>query len=404
MTPITYADLEKARQAIAPYIIKTPFVPSEFISRAVQKEIYLKCEMLQFTGSFKLRGATNCVLANLATAKKAGVVAASAGNHAQGVAAICQKLGIRSTIVMPNVTPTLKVQNTKRYGAEVQLVGEVYDESYEHAMELSRKHGYLFVHPFRDPLVIAGQGSVALEMLEEPQFAGIEAVVCSVGGGGILSGVATALRAKRPDIKIYGITARNAPSVWHSYKTKTPQSDPVTHTLAEGVATKKAEAEMVQRLNHLVDDMFQISEEAIAHAISLLAEHSKMVVEGAGALPLAAVLEHLIPEKKVALILSGGNIDLFALSAVMQRGLVEQGRLVRLDVTVSDRPGGLAVITDILAKEKANIHQVFHQRESLRESFGQTRVEFLLETRGEDHTQHLLTVLKERGFPVQRSA
>lgn len=402
MTPITAADIEAARKAIAPYTIRTPFLPSEFLSRTVQREVYLKCEMFQFTGSFKIRGATNFILANLAAAKKSGVIAASAGNHAQGVAAICQKLGIKATIVMPLTTPTLKVLNTKRYGAQVEQVGDVYDESYEHAMKLARDHGYVFVHPFVDPLIIAGQGTVAAELLEEPSFKDVEAVVCSVGGGGLVSGVGSLLKAKRPDLKIYGVTAKSAPAVWHSFKTGKVQSDPVTHTLAEGVATKKAHPDMVERLRGCVDDMLQISEEAIAHAISLLAEHGKIVVEGAGSLPLAAVLENLVPEKKIALILSGGNIDLFALSGVLQRGLVEQGRLVRVDITVPDRPGGLAAITDLLAKEKANILQVFHQRESLKRALGETLVEFLLETRGEDHTQKLLATLKERGYPVQR--
>ncbi len=404
MTPITFSDIEKARKAIAPYIIPTPLLPSEFLSRTVQRDIYLKCEMFQFTGSFKMRGAANCVLGNLAVAKKAGVIAASAGNHAQGVAAICQKLGIKATIVMPSLTPTLKVLNTKRYGAQVELIGDVYDEAYAHALELSKKHGFLFVHPFHDPLIIAGQGTVGLELLEEPRFADIDAIVCSVGGGGLISGIAAAIKAKRPNLKIYGVTAKNAPSVWKSFHTGTVQTEPVTHTLAEGVATKSANPDMLKLLKSSVDGMLQISEESIAHAISLIAEHGKMIVEGAGALPLAAILENLIPEKRIALVLSGGNIDLFALSSVLQRGLVEQGRLVRLDVTITDRPGGLFAITEILAKEKANILQVFHQRNSLKQAVGQTMVEFLLETRGEEHSQGLISTLQARGYQVQRGA
>lgn len=398
MAKFTFQDIEQAREKIRPHVLQTPFVPFPLGKTRWAKNLWLKCENLQQTGSFKIRGATHCVLRNLEQARTQGVVAASAGNHAQGVASICQQLGIRSTIVMPTITPHIKVQNTRQFGANVVLEGGVYDESYEHAKELASAQGLLLVHPFRDPDVILGQGSVGLELLEERSFGEVEAVVIPIGGGGLLTGVASALKAKRPDIKIYGVTAANAPATFHSLKRGSPQSHPVEFTLAEGVATKRTDETMLGYLSELVDEVFQVSEETIASGIAVLAEHGKLVVEGCGALALGAVMDGAIPEKNVALIVTGGNVDLPTLSSALQRGMVAQNRLVRLDIMLLDRPGGLATLTRCLAQLNANILQVFHLRETLLTPIGQTRVECLLETRGEDHTKKILEGLSAEGF------
>jgi len=402
MAEVTLEKIREAQDRISTYVRATPLLRFDYLSTKMGKNVLLKCESLQRTGSFKIRGAANCMLNNLAQAKRCGVIAASAGNHAQGVAAIASILGVKATIVMPTITPAIKVSNTKRWGAEVELVGTVYDEAFEHAMKLAQAKGYLFVHPFNDPHVIAGQGTVGLEMLADPQFADVKAVVVSVGGGGLSTGVAMALKAVRPDIKIYGVGARNAPSAWRSYQVGSLVEEPVEFTLAEGVAAKKVDATMLNYMKEALDDFFVIGEDSLALAIALLAEHGKLVIEGAGALPVAAVLEGLIPEENVALILSGGNIDLPALTNVVQRGLAEQNRLVRLMIAITDRPGGLNAVTEVLAAKGANIIQVFHQRGSLHTRFGEAEIEVDLETRGTDHTAQITQALTERGFRVDR--
>lgn len=405
MEPVTLEMIREARSRIAPYVRHTPLLPFEHLSRLSGKETLLKCESLQRTGSFKLRGAANCILSNLAQAKKCGVIAASAGNHAQAVAAICQFLGIKSTIVMPTMTPFIKVQNTRNWGANIELVGAFVDESTDYAIKVASEKGLLFIHPFRDPSVIAGQGTLGLELLDDPAFADVEAVVISVGGGGWSTGVAIALKALRPQIKVYGVGPRGVSGAWrlfHEGANATPIT--ATYTLAEGVAVKRPGEEMVKLLRANLNDLYAVSEESIAYSIALLAEHGKLICEGAGALPVAAVLDGLIAEKRVALILSGGNIDIPTLSHVLQRGLCEQDRLVRLVVTISDRPGGLNAVTQILAEKGANIIQVFHQRTSLHTRVGETEIEVDLETRGKDHTGEIIDAINKTGFKVHRAS
>ena len=402
MIKVSLDDIKKAKKAIQSHTLKTPYLPFSYLGDKTGKEIYLKCEMFQFTGSFKARGATNFMLANLEEAKRVGVVTASAGNHAQGVAWICQKLGVSATIVMPATTPPIKVQNTEKFGAAVELVGEVYDEAFEHAQQLATEKGHLYVPAFRNSQIIAGQGTVGLELIEDPRFIDCEAVVVSVGGGGLMTGVATVLKALRPEIKIYAVGAKNSPAAWKSFKNKKAEPSPVSFTLAEGVANKRPDEQMLAHLIEKVDDMFAVSEESIANAMALLAERGKLVAEGAGALPVSAVLDGLIPEKKVTLILSGGNVDLPALSNSLHRGLVEQGRIVTLDIRISDRPGGLHKLTQVLFEIGANILQVFHQRTTLALGIGETQVEVLLETRGQKHTDATIVALENHGFTVQR--
>lgn len=401
-SPIDLKEIELANQKIAPYIRNTPLIRFDYLSRELQKNIFLKCESLQITGSFKIRGAANCILENLEQSKKSGVVAASAGNHAQGVAAICHQLGIKATIVMPEWTPAIKVQNTLAWGATVELVGKVYDDSYEHAMKLAQDQGLVFVHPFKDPKVMAGQGTIGLELSQSPLFEKTECVLVCVGGGGIATGIGTALKALKPGIKVYGITAANAPAAYKSFKTNTATKETPTFTLAEGVATKGPDAFMLEALKSSIDDIFAVSEESIAHAVAILAEHGKLIAEGAGALAVAALCDNLIPEKNVTAILSGGNIDIPALNMVLNRGMVEQGRLLRLIITVIDRPGGLNALTQVLAESGANISQIYHQRATLHSRVGETEVEADIETRGSKHTDEIIKLLSSRGFKVTR--
>jgi threonine dehydratase len=402
MALIPLKQIEEARIRIAPYVRKTPLIPLDYLSKDGRK-ILMKCELFQRTGSFKMRGATNCILQNLELAKKGGVIAASAGNHAQGVAAICRELGVRATIVMPIHTPPVKVKNTQDWGAEVLLHGNVVDESMSRALEIAKEKGFVFIHPFNDPMIIAGQGTIGLELMEEPTFQDIEAVAVAIGGGGLITGIASVLKALRPEIKIYGICAQNAPTVYSSFHKKAVVEEPVQYTLAETIATKRMNPTMLNFLLEAVDEVFALSEESIAHAISLLAEKSKMVVEGSGAIGISAILENKIPEKKVAMILCGGNIDLPSFGQVLARGLVEQGRLVRIVITISDRPGGLNAVTQVLADKGANILQVFHQRASLEAPLGKTQLEVEIETRGNEHTQEILSALAQKGFHVRHA-
>lgn len=391
--------IETAYQKIKPYIRKTPLVYNDYLSQKYQKEVWLKCENFQKTGSFKFRGATNFILAHLDKAKKHGVITASAGNHAQGVAAICQILNIPATIVMPTATPALKIQNTQNYGAKVELVGNIYDESYEHALNLAKKNSLLYVPAFKSEEVMAGQGTVALEVLDD--LKDFDAIVSSVGGSGLINGIGTVLKTKLPKTKVYACGSQNAPSLYKSFHSGEIEVVPIKHTIAEGAATKKPEVEMIEILRKVIDNFFSLSEVSISNAITILCEKAKMVAEGAGALPIAALTENCIPEKKIVLVISGGNIDIATLSSVLQRGLVDQGRILRLLIKVPDRPGSLNSITQIIAGLNANIIQVIHQRSTHRLTVGETEIQVDVETRGLEHSSEITNALTKDGFIVK---
>jgi len=402
MPQLTLESIRSARERIGPHIRKTPTLVFDYLNRHRGKQIFLKCELFQRTGSFKIRGATHCVLENVVQARRSGVIAASAGNHAQGVAAICHDLGIPATIVMPTTTPAIKIHNTKDWGATVELIGTVYDECHEYALSRAKARGLVFIHPFEDPHVIAGQGTIGLELMDDGILEQVDAVIVAVGGGGLITGIGTVVKSLAPKKKVYGVTAKNAPATWKSFHTKQPCDERVQFTLAEGVAAQRSDAVMLKHLTAVVDDIFTLDEETIAHAIALLAEHGKLVVEGAGALPVAALLSNLIPENKVAVILSGGNIDLPALGHILNHGLVEQGRLIRLVITLADRPGALHSVTSVLAETNANIQQITHQRTTLRTAIGEVEVEVDLETRGKEHSDTIVKALIEQGYKVKR--
>ncbi len=406
METVSLVDIQRARDIIGPQIFHTPclhFPANTQHTELRERDIFLKCENLQLTGSFKIRGASYWAYSHLKEAREHGVVTVSAGNHAQGVAAISKHLGFRATIVMPESTPTVKVHNTQRWGANVVLIGNVYEDCLTYAKEVSDNTGALFFPAFEDPAIIAGQGTIGLELSELPYFNEIEAVVIPVGGGGLASGVATCLKALKPQIKIYGVTAASAPAFLDSFQGRKPCEKDVSFTIAEGVALKKTSSTMLQILSPLLEDVFALSEESIAFAISMLCESTKLVVEGAGALPLASILEGRIRERKVLLILSGGNIDITTMTHVLHRGLSTQSRLVRLCVTVPDRPGSLNQMTELLAKSKANILQVFHGRDSFKTKMGYTQIDIDIETRGEEHLNEILSTFSERHIDAVRS-
>jgi threonine dehydratase len=381
-------------------VLDTPCVESKTLSQITGARVFLKFENLQFTASFKERGALNKLAGLLAsgTAVK-GVIAASAGNHAQGLAHHAQRLGLPTVIVMPVQTPTVKVERTRGFGAEVVLRGETFDEAREHALQLAEDRGLTFVHPFDDPLVIAGQGTIALEMLREQPA--IDTLVIAVGGGGLISGIATVVRALRLDIRIIGVQTARFPAMVNAVKgTRHPQG---SSTIAEGIAVGVPGVITRRIVAELVDDLVLVDEGDIEQAIVMLLEIEKTLVEGAGAAGLAALLKE--PERyvgrHVGLVLCGGNIDPLLLQAIIGRGLVRAGRLARIRVGARDTPGVLARITSVVAQAGANIDEVHHQRAFSTLSAQNVEVELVLQTRNLQHVGEVVARLQAAGFDAR---
>ena len=389
-------DIRAAAGAIAPSIVNTPMSCSHTLSGMVGGELFLKFENHQFTAAFKERGALNRLLALDADERRRGVIAMSAGNHAQAVAYHARRLGIAATIVMPRFTPNVKVANTRAFGADVRLHGEGLDEAAAHAHQLAEEQGLLFVHPYDDPLVIAGQGTVALEMLE--RVPDLDVLVVPIGGGGLIAGCAVAAKGIRPDIEIIGVQTRRFPAMKQALAGRPVRCGPAT--IAEGIAVKHPGRLTLPLVRDLVDDIMLVEEAAIEHAILLLLEIEKTVVEGAGAAGLAAVLAD--PERfrgrRVGLILCGGNLDLMPLSSVIERGLIRSGRVVRLRVGIPDVPGALAHLTGLLARNGANVIQIAHQRAFTDLSLRAVEVEVTVETLGRDHTAGVIDTLRDEGY------
>jgi threonine dehydratase len=376
-------------------VLDTPCVESKTLSQIVGARVFLKFENLQFTASFKERGALNKLLA-LAEAGVRGVVAASAGNHAQGVAHHAQRLGLRAVIVMPVTTPTVKVERTRGFGAEVVLHGDSFDAAREYALQLADSQGLAFVHPFDDPLVIAGQGTIALEMLRsQPQ---LDTLVVAVGGGGLISGIATAVRALKPGVEIIGVQTVRFPAMVNAIKgTLHPQG---SNTIAEGIAVGVPGRITREVVRALVDDMVLVDEGDIEQAIVMLLEIEKTLVEGAGAAGLAALLKDpaRYAGRQVGLVLCGGNIDPLLLSAILERGMVRAGRLARIRVAARDTPGVLARITTAVGEAGANIDEVHHQRAFSTLSAQSVDVELVLQTRNPAHVSDVVAQLNAAGF------
>lgn len=396
----TLADIEAAAARIAGQVARTPCLHSRTLSEIHGCELWLKFENLQYTASFKERGALNRLLTLTADERSRGVVAASAGNHAQGVAYHASRLGIRAVIVMPRATPFVKIENTRKLGGEVVLHGDSVEDATEHALDLARREGLVFIHPYDDPLVIAGQGTIALEMLE--QVPGLDALVVPVGGGGLIAGMATAAKALRPTIRIIGVEAALFPAVQRLLAGE--RDVPGGPTIAEGIAVKRPGQLTLPVIRSLVDEIRLADEASIEAAVLELLEIEKTVVEGAGAVTLAAVADApgAFAGLRVGLVLSGGNIDSRLLSAVILRGLVRTDRLVRFRVGLPDSPGSLARVTSLIAEAGGNIVDVVHQRAFSRLSVKQADVDFTIETRNAAHAQDIRQALEQAGFAVRR--
>jgi threonine dehydratase len=396
MAPLSIKDVRAAAARIAGAVERTPFVHSRTLSTLTGCEVFLKFENLQFTASFKERGALNKLLSLSAEERARGVIAMSAGNHAQAVAYHAARLGIPATIVMPKGSPNTKIKNTRVHGARVLLEGESLHEAGAHARTLAAREHLVFVHPYEDPLIIAGQGTVALEMLET--VPDLDVLVVPVGGGGLISGIATAARGLNKNIKIYGAESKTYPSM-HQRLNNLPVNVG-GDTIAEGIAVKDVGDLAFEIIKSLVEEVLIVEEETIERAVMALIEIEKTVAEGAGAAALAALLEHpaRFAGKRVGLPISGGNIDSRVLASVLMRGLVRDARLVRLRVTMPDVSGNLAKVAALIAEAGGNIVEIQHQRIFGTASVRSPEVEFLIETRDREHTEALVGLLQKNGI------
>jgi threonine dehydratase len=395
---VSLEDIRAAAAKVAGSIERTPFVHSRTLSRLTGAEVFLKLENLQFTASFKERGALNKLLSLSAKERAQGVIAMSAGNHAQAVAYHAARLGIPSTIVMPKGSPNTKIRNTRVHGATVLLEGDNLFEAGKHARALAERDNLVFVHPYEDPLIIAGQGTIGLEMLEDRPD--LEVIVVPVGGGGLISGIATAAKALKPGIKVFGVESANYPSMHQRLNNRPVECG--GDTIAEGIAVKDVGNIAFSIIKNLVEEVLVVAEETIERGVVALIEIEKTVAEGAGAAALAALLEHpqRFAGKRVGLPVSGGNIDSRVLASVLMRGLVRDSRLVRLRITMPDVSGSLAKVAALIAEAGGNIVEVQHQRIFGTTSVRSPEVEFLVETRDLEHTGALIASLTSQGIKV----
>ena len=395
--PFSVSDIWQAAQTIKGQIVRTPLNHSRTLSEITGAQVWVKFENLQFTGSFKERGALNKLSSLNEEERKRGVIAMSAGNHAQGVAYHAQRLGIPATIVMPVGTPFNKVKHTRNFGADVVLHGDDVEEALTHSRQLAADKGYVYIHPFADPLVMAGQGTIALEMLEEcPE---LDTLIIAIGGGGLIGGMATAAKAMKPNIEVIGVEASMYPSMHRAiYGGVGPIGGA---TIAEGIAVKNADAMNVNIARKLVDDVVIVEETELERAVTLFVEVEKTVAEGAGAAGLAALLAH--PEKfrgkKVGLILCGGNIDTRLLASVLTRAMVREKRITRIRIIGDDKPGLLSEITHIIGEAGANIIEVAHNRMALDIPAKGAEFDLLIETRDAQHTREVIDTLTQAGHP-----
>ena len=399
----TFADIQRARAQISDIVVHTPLVPALALRDRVPSALFLKLESLQRTGSFKDRGALNRLLALDDEERARGVVTASAGNHAQAVAYHGARLGIPVQVVMPEHTPLIKVSNTVRFGADVRFHGATLDEAMTEARRLEREESRILVHAFDDDRVIAGQGTIGLELLD--QRPDLTAVVVPIGGGGLISGIAMAIKEQRPSVKIFGVEAAAAPSARESRNAGHIVKLESADTLADGIAVKRVGERTFPLIEHYVDDIVSVGEDEIATAIHLLLEREKVLAEGAGAVPLAALIARKLPiaeDAVTAMVLSGGNIDVNMVERIIARGLVADGRLAMLAVTVPDRPGNLARLAALVAGAGANVLQLSHARAFADISVRDVEIVMQLETRGAEHVRDVVHTLEQHGFGVRQ--
>ncbi|MEO6803084.1 MAG: threonine ammonia-lyase [Granulicella sp.] len=400
--PLHLADILAARERIRSSIYYSPCPHSQMLSELTGQKVYLKLENLQMTGSFKERGALNRIAMLTPEQAARGVVAASAGNHAQGVSYHATTRGIRALIVMPLATPLVKVTATRNFGAEVLLYGANYDEACEEARRLCEAQNMTFIHPFDDAAVMAGQGTIGLELLE--QVPELEAVVVPIGGGGLIGGIACAIKESNPNIRIVGVQTSRLPSMAAAIEQHHPVTVEPATTIADGIAVRRAGDVTFPMVEQYVDEIVTVDEDEIASSILVLLEREKTLAEGAGATALAALLQHKTSLKNAhtAVLVCGGNIDVTLLSRIIERGLVQDGRLIRLRIHLLDKPGALAELTRLIAHYRANIVDTLHNRAYYGVNLGDTVIDITMETRGREQVAELLAALTEEGYKHSR--
>jgi len=389
----------EAKERIKEVVVDTPFSYAPYLSQIAECDVYLKKENLQVTGAFKIRGAYNKIASLSQAQMLSGVVAASAGNHAQGVALSASKFNIRAVIVMPESTPLTKINGVKHFGAEVILCGSNYDEAYAYALKYGKENSLTFIHPFEDEDVIAGQGTVALDILEKCED--LDAVIIPVGGGGLISGMASAFKSINPQIEVIGVSACGAPALKNSYDLGKAIDSTSVRTIADGIAVRDTSEITLKHILGTVDTFISVDDAEIASAILFLLEKQKLVVEGAGSVGVAALLHHKLDHlkgKKVAVVLSGGNMDVTLLSVIIEKGLLKSGRKMNITVTLIDKPGSLMRFTQILQELNANIVHISYDRTSISLDYGDANVTVHMETKGEDHQAQIREILKKEGY------
>jgi len=391
--------LYEAQNQLKEVLLKTPLIYSPGFSEEYHNQVYIKPENLQKTGAFKIRGAFNKITHLTEEEKSKGLICSSAGNHAQGVAFAAKELGVKATIVMPKTTPLIKVEATKKYGAEVVLHGDVYDDAYSEAKRLEKKHDYVFVHPFDDLDIIYGQGTIGLEIIEELED--VDYVLVPVGGGGLISGIAMAIKESNPNIKVIGIEPRGAMAMKQSLRMNERVCLNKVDTIADGVAVKEPGVLTYELIKKYVDDIIIVDDYDLMDAFLMLVEKHKLVAENAGLLALAGLKKLDVKNKKVVSLLSGGNIDVVTISSLISKGLVSRGRIYCFSVDLPDTPGQLLEISQILSDNKANVVKLDHNQFRTTDRFHHVNLQVTIETNGHDHLKVILEALDKGGFVVE---
>ena len=393
-------DFITAKEKLSKVLLKTSLIQSPIFSKEAGNEVYIKPENLQKTGSFKIRGAYNKITNLSDEEKKKGVIASSAGNHAQGVAYGAKESGIKAVIVMPKSTPLIKVESTKQYGAEVVLYGDVYDDAFKKAKELEEKEGYIFVHPFDDEDVIYGQGTIALEILEELPETDI--ILVPIGGGGLISGIACAAKILKPEIKIIGVEPDGAASAYEAIKEDKVIELKEANTIADGTAVKKIGNITFEYIKKYVDEIITVSDYELMEAFLLLVEKHKIIAENSGILSLAALKKLKEKNKKVVSVVSGGNIDVLMISSMINKGLIRRDRIFNFTVNIPDKPGELAKVVDLIAEQGANVVKLEHNQFKNLSRFKDIELQIIVETNGSEHIQKLIQAFEKKGYEIVR--
>lgn len=398
-TTVTLGMVLEARERLKKVVRRTDLVPYRVLGVPGKNEIFIKTENLQHTGAFKLRGAYNKIAQLTEEERAHGVIASSAGNHAQGVALAASMFGVKATIVMPEGAPLAKIAATRAYGAEVVLSGLVYDDAYQKAMELQQETGAVFVHPFNDPQVIAGQGSLGLEIMDDEPDIGT--VVVPIGGGGLISGIAVAIKSLWPNVKIIGVQAAGAPSMQQSLREGHPITLSSAHTIADGIAVKTPGDLTYELCQKYVDEVVTVDEDEICNAILTLLEKCKIVAEGAGAVSVAALLHNKFKaEGKIACLVSGGNIDVTTLQRILDKGLMKAARLAQVCTLIEDRPGRLHRLLAVVSDSGANVVSIRHDRTNMESGIGMAMLELTLETHNQQHLDQVLATMEQNGYRI----